>query len=118
MRSSHLLLSAILLCGASASLHAQATEARPQGPQLVSPEFGANGMVTFRLRAPKASEVMLVGGPIAREVKWAGPAAQKIPMTKGEDGVWTITVVRSDPIAIRTSSRSMAFASSIRRTWT
>lgn len=92
MRSSHLLLSAVLLCGASASLHAQATEARPQGPQLVSPEFGANGMVTFRLRAPKASEVLLVGGPIAREIKWSGPAAQKIPLTKGEDGVWTITV--------------------------
>lgn len=80
-----------------ASLSAQATEARPVGPQLFSPEIapGAGGAkVTFRLKAPKATEVLLVGGPIAREVKWAGEGAarQKIPLTKGADGVWSITV--------------------------
>jgi enterochelin esterase family protein len=83
-----------LACCGSLQLFGQATEARPQGPQLVSPEYRSDGQVTFRLRAPKASEVLLVGGPIAREVKWSGqgPAAQKIPMTKNEAGIWEITV--------------------------
>lgn len=83
-----------LACCGSLKLHGQATEARPQGPQIVSPEYLTDGQVTFRLRAPKAGEVLLVGGPIAREVKWngQGPAAQKIPMKKSEAGIWEITV--------------------------
>lgn len=78
----------------AASLFGQATEPRPQGPQIVSPEYLPGGMVVFRLNAPKASEVLLVGGPIAREVNWAGegPNRQKIPMTKGENGIWSISV--------------------------
>ena len=80
-------------CGAP-QLLGQATEARPEGRQIVSPEYLGDGRVTFRLRAPKAGEVLLVGGPIAREVKWSGqgPAAQKIPLARGDDGVWSITV--------------------------
>jgi S-formylglutathione hydrolase FrmB len=72
----------------------QATEPRHSGPQLVSPDYQADGRVTFRLRAPQAKEVKLVGGPIAREVKWSGSGsnAQKIPMEKSAAGIWEVTV--------------------------
>ena len=50
-------------------------------PRLVSPEL-AQGHVTFRLRAPKATEVVLRG-------QWN---KEPIPMTHGEDGTWTATV--------------------------
>lgn len=83
-----------LLAFSSPLAWGQATESRKSGPQLVSPEYHADGRVTFRLRAPEAKQVKLVGGPIAREVKWAGagPDAQKIPMQKTAAGVWEITV--------------------------
>src|SRR5579864_1368437 len=51
---------------------------------LVSPEVLADRTVTLRFRAPEASRVDLVG-----EIT-LGKSPQA--MTKGEDGVWTITV--------------------------
>lgn len=51
---------------------------------LRSPEVNADRTVTFRFRAPEATAVDLVG-----EIT-LGKGLQ--PMTKGEDGVWTITV--------------------------
>lgn len=83
-----------LLLAAPAGLLAQATEPRVSGPQLVSPEIHPDRRVTFRLRAPKASEVRLVSGPIAREVGWQAepPNAQKLPLQRGADGVWTLTL--------------------------
>jgi len=47
-----------------------------------SPEVAADGRVTFRLRAPKATEVVVAG-------QWGGEPA---PMTKGEEDVWSVTV--------------------------
>jgi enterochelin esterase-like enzyme len=84
----------LIACLIPLTMQAQATEARPQGPQIVSPDIHPDGKVTFRLKAPKASEVMLVGGPVAREIGYMvdGKPAQKIPMTKGDEGVWTVTV--------------------------
>lgn len=53
---------------------------------LVSPEIHADGRVTFRVDAPKASEVIFVADWNARE-----------PMKKGDDGVWTHTAGPLDP---------------------
>jgi enterochelin esterase family protein len=51
---------------------------------LRSPEVHPDRTVTLRFRAPEATSVQLVGEILQGQ----GPR----PMTKGEDGVWTITV--------------------------
>ena len=62
------------------------TTAVAQGPPpaVRSPEVHADRTVTFRLRAPSATSVELVGEVLHGK----GPMA----MTKGADGVWSITV--------------------------
>lgn len=55
---------------------------RAAAPAVVSPEVHPDRRVTFRVAAPKATEVALTGD-------WQ-PGAQ--PMEKGGDGLWTITV--------------------------
>lgn len=49
-------------------------------PAVRSPEVSADGRVTFRLRAPNASSVMV-----------RGITPQPIPMQKDEQGVWSAT---------------------------
>ena len=56
--------------------------------RLVSPEIGTDGRITFRIRAPKASEVTLAFGA------W-NPKPQ--PMSKDAVGIWTITVGPMQP---------------------
>ena len=55
-----------------------------QAPRrIVSPEVLPDHRIAFRISAPKATEVVLrfsEGGP------------QSHPMTKGEDGVWSVTI--------------------------
>jgi enterochelin esterase-like enzyme len=53
-------------------------------PALVSPDVHPDRTITFRLRAPDAKAVALTG-------KLAGTNKQ-IPLTKGSDGVWSVTV--------------------------
>ena len=60
---------------------AQAQTAAPDG--LVSPEPHADRTVTFRVRAPQATVVSLYGD-------WM-PVNKPENMTKGADGVWSIT---------------------------
>ncbi len=57
-----------------------------QGPPapVRSPEVRPDGTVTFRLRAPKAEQVELVGEVLQ------GKRSQA--MTKGDDGVWSVTI--------------------------
>ncbi len=55
----------------------------PPADGLVSPEVHADRTVTFRVRAPKASDVTLYGD-------WM-PVGKPEAMTKGADGVWNIT---------------------------
>ena len=52
-------------------------------PRPVSPEIHADRTVTFRLSAPKASEVTLNGS-------WE--AARDIKMSKDDGGIWSVTV--------------------------
>src|SRR5437763_17093892 len=55
-----------------------------QTPAIRSPEVHADRTVTFRLRAPQATAVDMVGEVLQ------GKGAER--MTKGSDGVWTITI--------------------------
>jgi len=53
----------------------------------VSPEIHADRKVTFRLFAPKASEVVLMGSPgILEAIK------KPMPLERGGNGVWSLTV--------------------------
>ena len=53
----------------------------------VSPEVHPDRKVTFRLFAPKASEVVLMGSPGILEV-----IKKPLPLEKDEKGVWSLTV--------------------------
>jgi enterochelin esterase-like enzyme len=57
----------------------------------VSPEVRPDRRVTFRLLAPKASEVLLAGGNLEEALK--GPQ----PLQKDSQGVWSITVGPLEP---------------------
>jgi enterochelin esterase-like enzyme len=89
-----LFLPALLLCAAAFLVEAQnppatnATPPRRQGPPPVrSPEVGADGKVTFRLRAAKAAEVAVNG-------QWPNGRAT---MTKDTNDVWSVTVGPIEP---------------------
>jgi enterochelin esterase family protein len=77
--------SALLLC--ALPVLAQPAGGRgqqaPPAPRVVSPEVLSDKRVTFRLSAPKAGEVVLNGS-------WDN--GTDIPMTKDEQGVWSVTV--------------------------
>ena len=79
------LLTALLLALLPVAGFAQA-EGRGRGadaaPQIISPDIAADRHVTFRLRAPKATEVVLTGEFLTANQ----------PLTKGADGVWSVTV--------------------------
>jgi len=53
----------------------------------VSPEVHADRKVTFRLFAPKASEVILMGSPGILEA-----IGKPMPLARGDNGVWSLTV--------------------------
>lgn len=85
-----LTFSFLLLLGTLAAMHAADTPAparRPSRAPIVSPEIGADRQVTFRLRAPKASEVVVAG-------QWKNGRSA---MTKDTNDVWSVTVGPIDP---------------------
>jgi len=55
---------------------------------LNSPEVRDDGTVTFRLKSPAAREVLLTGAVLTG----LGRGNKPVPLTKGDDGVWTLTV--------------------------
>jgi enterochelin esterase family protein len=60
-----------------------------QGPgRIVSPEIHSDHRITFRISAPKATEVVL---------RFGEGASQPHSMTKGEDGVWSTTIGPVEP---------------------
>jgi enterochelin esterase family protein len=69
----------------SAAAFAQA----PRMDTLASPEVQPDRRVTFRVRAPKASEVSLFGD-------WMRPETRQA-MTRDEQGVWSVTVGPLEP---------------------
>lgn len=88
-------ISAIILAGVSFVLSTGAANAQspapeatraapaaPNAPALVSPEVLPDSRVTFRLSAPKATEVTMKGD-------WHDDTKS---LTRGSDGVWSITL--------------------------
>ena len=61
----------------------------PFSAPLNSPDVHDDRTVTFRLKAPAAREVRLVGVAILTAL---GRTNQPVPFTKGDDGIWTLTV--------------------------
>jgi len=61
----------------------------PFSAPLNSPDVRDDGTVVFRLKAPAAKEVKLVGVAILTGL---GRTGQPVPFTKGDDGIWTLTV--------------------------
>ncbi len=66
-------------------LSVSAQERPARAPAVASPEVGADRKVTFRIHAPKAEDVRLSAGDIP-----GGSGGS--PLTKGENGVWEVTV--------------------------
>ena len=58
--------------------------------RVVSPEKQPDGKITFRIAAPKASDVQL---------QLAAGGVRLHPMTKGSDGVWSVTIGPLEPEA-------------------
>src|SRR5699024_11732283 len=65
----------------------------PFSAPVNSPEVHDDRTVTFRLKAPNAKEVTLPRGAITTVLDRKDP----IPFTKGEDGVWTLTIGPLEP---------------------
>src|SRR5262245_10342856 len=83
MKRQLLLAAGVLLCCATANAQNAASRPAP----AVSPEIQANGSVTFRLRAAQAKEASLRG-------QWS---RQPLTLTKGENGVWSVTAESIPP---------------------
>lgn len=99
--SKTLLQSFLLLALAAISVRAQQAQVNldwnpqkntenlvPFGANVISPEVHDDRTITFRLKAPKAQEVLLAGGPLVLALGKTGA----IPFQKGDDGIWTLKV--------------------------
>src|ERR1039458_7062670 len=62
---------------------AAAAFAQPGARRIVSPEVLPDHRITFRIGAPKAAEAVLT---------FSEGSPQSHPMTKGADGVWSVTI--------------------------
>ena len=65
-------------------------------PRIVSPDVLPDRRVTFRLLAPRATDVTLTGEFLPASADASVPASI-VRMTKGSDGVWTTTVGPVEP---------------------
>jgi enterochelin esterase-like enzyme len=60
----------------------------PYGATVVSPEVRDDRTITFRVKAPKAAQVLLGGGPILLALG----KSSAIPFEKDAEGLWSLTV--------------------------
>ncbi|HEY2009197.1 MAG TPA: alpha/beta hydrolase-fold protein [Rhizomicrobium sp.] len=58
---------------------------------VISPVIHADRSVTFHLNAPEAHDVRLTGHIIGPNAHWLSKD-RSLPMTRGADGIWSITV--------------------------
>ena len=61
----------------------------PYGANVISPDVRDDRTVVFRVRAPQAQQVQLTGAPLLLAL---GTENKPVPLKKGDDGVWTVTV--------------------------
>ena len=59
----------------------------PFSAQVISPEVFDDHTVTFRVKAPDAHDVRLTGSMFVGQ-----EARKQVPFTKGDDGIWTLTI--------------------------
>jgi enterochelin esterase family protein len=71
--------------------HKNSQNLTPFMANVISPEVGDSGMVTFRVKAPTAQTVLLSAPTIASGLG-TGSGAKPWPFTKGADGVWSLTI--------------------------
>jgi hypothetical protein len=67
----------------------------PFSTPLNSPDVLDDQTVIFHLKAPKAQEVKLAGVSVLTAL---GRENEQVPFTKGEDGIWTLTVGLLKPL--------------------
>jgi enterochelin esterase-like enzyme len=87
----------LLLTGAVLAVAQTPRQPRFQPPpdaNVISPELHADGRVTFRIYAPKATEVVVRG-------EWQASGAKPPALAKDEKGVWSVTVGPIEPNAYR-----------------
>jgi enterochelin esterase family protein len=89
MRLVRILLLAVLLCGSPPLPAADSVPAPGNVPGADYPRIGSDLSVTFRLRAPEASQVKLEGG--------AGLVKAPLDMIRGDERVWTVTTPPAVP---------------------
>src|SRR3982751_1147530 len=101
MKTSRGLATLALTLSIAGSAYAQAPAApAPQGrgaspaATVVSPEISADRRVTFRIYAPNAQAIRLGAGDIPG-------VGQTTQLTKGDNGVWQVTIGPIDPGAYR-----------------
>jgi len=58
---------------------------------VISPIIHADGRVTLKLNAPEANNVRVTGHIIGPNAHWLSKD-RSLPMTKGADGIWTVTL--------------------------
>ena len=85
MKLIHTMVLPIVLCMPLLAQESRTTSVGTSGgsalvAKIVSPDIQADGKVTFRLLAPKATEVLLEGN-------WGD--RKGVPMTKDDSGVWS-----------------------------
>ncbi len=81
------------LAGLAPAAFAQAPAGRGGGApqvQVTSPELSADRRITFRILAPQAQAIRLAAGDIPG-------VGQTTQLTKGENGVWEVTIGPIDP---------------------
>ena len=71
--------------------HKNSQNLMPFMANVISPEVGDTGMVTFRVKAPAAQTVLLSAPTIAAGLG-TGSGAKPWPFTMGADGVWSLTI--------------------------
>jgi enterochelin esterase family protein len=102
-RVSAAILAAMTVCAGHAAF-AQAPPTAAPAPQgrgnaspansVISPEIAADRTVTFRIYAPNAQAIRLAAGDIPG-------VGQTTQLTKGDNGIWQVTIGPIDPGAYR-----------------
>jgi enterochelin esterase-like enzyme len=93
MKFIHMLVALVTLCAPALAQEPPTTTPGTRGGQglaakVVSPEVLADGRVTLRLLAPKATEVLVQGN-------WPGGGG--VAMTKDASGLWSVTTAALQP---------------------
>jgi enterochelin esterase family protein len=100
-RVSAAILAAMMVCAGHAAFAQAPAAPTPQGrggaspaAAVISPEIAADRKVTFRIYAPNAQAIRLAAGDIPG-------VGQTTQLTKGDNGVWQVTIGPIDPGAYR-----------------